>query len=71
MVEIRRLGGALATAPDVPNTIDHRTAAYSLTTIAFAGTPTGPRPGRRGVHPSTWTRLTSLKTTHGPENLFL
>ncbi|MFI7692752.1 FAD-binding oxidoreductase [Nonomuraea sp. NPDC049655] len=95
MVEIRRLGGALAAAPDVPNAIDHRTAAYSLTTIAFAGTnpkppldpadpsstglrfrnflagPQAPALAAEAYTPSTWTRLTSLKTTHDPHNLFL
>ncbi|MFF0862655.1 FAD-binding oxidoreductase [Nonomuraea sp. NPDC003560] len=95
MVEIRRLGGALAAAPDVPNAIDHRTAAYSLTTIAFAGTnpkppldpadpsstglrfrnflagPQAPALAAEAYTPSAWTRLTSLKTTHDPDNLFL
>ncbi|MEU1384699.1 MULTISPECIES: FAD-binding oxidoreductase [unclassified Nonomuraea] len=95
MVEIRRLGGALAAAPDVPNAIDHRTAAYSLTTIAFAGMnpkppvdpadpsstglrfrnflagPQAPALAAEAYTPTTWTRLTTLKTTHDPHNLFL
>ncbi|MFI7417136.1 FAD-binding oxidoreductase [Nonomuraea sp. NPDC049684] len=94
-VEIRRLGGALAAVPDVPNAIDHRTAAYSLTTIAFAGTdpkppldpadpsstglrfrnflagPQAPALAAEAYTPSTWTRLTSLKSTHDPHDLFL
>ncbi|MFI6919020.1 FAD-binding oxidoreductase [Nonomuraea spiralis] len=95
MVEIRRLGGALAAPPDVPNAIDHRAAAYSLSTIAMAGTnpkppldladpsstglrfrnflagPEAPAQAAEAYTPATWHRLTTLKTTHDPHNLFL